>query len=266
MTKMATVWRRWRFDSPVQRTAWRAWYSFDADNDTDGENVPDYDFSFSCLAGVKTAITVPRLLRETVRLRGGPVDPLLSWRNARRFGESANWGKVQLTWVENDNNVDARPDEDPHERWEGVIASGTEEFPQVGGPPVGPYNNRYEADLDNSGKMKLYYLPEDRRIHLSGADTSWLKVDYNYDGKLDMEFRYRDADHDGVIDTWEVDVNGDGVPDRTAHVAHPHSRPVPLSYKSLTMFLQPEPGPSACRQSGFDRRIKRCTEKDRNTL
>jgi uncharacterized protein DUF4861 len=211
-------------------------YSFDADNDTDGENVHDYDFSFSALAGVKAAITVPQLLMETGRLRGGPVDPLLSWRNARRLGESANWGKVQLTWVENDNNVDSRPHGDPHERWEGVIASGTEEFPQVGGPPVGPYNNRYEADLDNSGKMKLYYLPEDRRIHLSGADTGWLKVDYDYDGKLDMEFRYRDTDHDGVIDTWEVDVDGDGVPDRTVHLAHPHSRPVPLSYKSLTTF------------------------------
>jgi len=211
-------------------------YSFDADNDTDGDNVHDYDFSFSCLTAAKSAITVPRLLMETVRLHGGPVDPLLSWRNARRFGESANWGKVQLTWVENDNNVDSRPDGDAHERWEGVIASGTDQFPQVGGPPVDPYNSRYEADLDNSGKMKLYYLAEDHRIHLSGADTGWLKVDYNYDGKVDMEFRYLDSDHDGVIDTWEIDVDGDGTPDRTVHVAHPHSRPVPLSYKSLTMF------------------------------
>ena len=210
-------------------------YSFDADNDTDGYNVHDYDFSFSCLAA-KNGITVPRMLMETIRLRGGPVEPLLSWRNARRFGESANWQKVQLTWVENDNNVDSSPDGDPHERWEGVIASGTDQFPQVGGPPVGPFNNRYEADLDNSGKMKLYYSPEDHRIHLFGADTAWLKVDYNYDGKVDMEFRYRDTDHDGVIDTWEVDADGDGVPDRTVHLPHPHSQPVPLNYKSLTTF------------------------------
>jgi hypothetical protein len=211
-------------------------YSFDADNDTDGENVHDYDFSFSCVSAGKRAITIPRSLMETVRLRGGPVEPLLSWRNARRFGESAPWGKIQLTWVENDNNVDSRPGGDPHERWEGVIASGTGDFPQVGGPPVGPYNSRYEADLDNSGKMKLYYSAEDHRIHLSGADTGWLKVDYNYDGKVDMEFRYRDTDHDGVIDTWDVDVDGDGNPDRTVHVAHPHSQQVPLNYKSLTAF------------------------------
>jgi len=211
-------------------------YSFDADNDTDGDNVHDYDFSFSCLAAGKRTITIPRTLMETVRLRGGPVDPLLSWGNARRFGESTNWDKVQLTWVENDNNVDSRPDGDPRERWEGVIASGTDQFPQVGGPPVGLYNNRYEADLDNSGKMKLYYLSEDHRIHLSGADTGWLKVDYNYDGKMDMEFRYRDTDRDGIIDTWEIDVDGDGTPDRTVHVARPRSQPVPLSYRALTTF------------------------------
>ena len=211
-------------------------YSFDADNDTDGENVHDYDFSFSCLSAAHRAITVPRSLMETVRLRGGPVDPLLSWQNARRFGESADWGKVQLTWVENDNNVDSGRGGDPHERWEGVIASGTDAFPQVGGPPVGPYNSRYEGDLDNSGKMKLYYLAEDHRIHLSGADTGWLKVDYNYDGKMDMEFRYRDSDHDGIIDSWDIDVDGDGKPDRTVHAAHPHSQPVPLHYKSLTAF------------------------------
>ncbi len=210
-------------------------YSFDADNDTDGDNVHDYDFSFSCLTAGHS-VTVPRALMKTVRLRGGPVAPLLSWRNARHFGESADWGKVQLTWVENDNNVDSRPGGDPHERWEGVIASGTKDFPQVGGPPVGLFNNRYEADLDNSGKMKLYYSPEDRRIHLHGADTGSLKVDYNYDGKLDMDFEYRDTDHDGVIDTWTIDVDGDGVPDRTVHIPHPRARPVPLQYQSLTAF------------------------------
>lgn len=210
-------------------------YSFDADNDTDGDNVHDYDFSFSCLAAGHS-VTIPRALMETVHLRGGPVEPLLSWKNARRFGESAGWGKVQLTWVENDNNIDSHPGGDPHERWEGVIASGTKDFPQVGGPPVGIFNSRYEADLDNSGKMKLYYSPEDRRIHLRGAEKGSLQVDYNYDGKLDMDFEYRDTDHDGIFDTWTVDVDGDGVPDRTVHIPHPRPQPVPLHYRSLTAF------------------------------
>ena len=112
------------------------------------------------------------------------------------------------------------------------MPAGTINSPQVGGPPVGPYNNRYEADLDNSGKMKLYYLAEDHRIHLSGADTGWLKADYNYDGKVDMEFRYRDTDQH----SWDIDVNADGKPDRTVHTAHPHAQPVPLKYKQLTTF------------------------------
>jgi hypothetical protein len=171
---------------------------------------------------------------ERIHLRGGPVEPLLAWKNARRFGENAPWREVMFTWVENDNNVDSRPDGDPHERWEGVITNGSEQFPQVGGPPVSPFNTRYELDLDNSGQMKLYYSPIDKRLHLFGADSGWLKVDYNYDGKVDMEFRYKDTDHDGFIDTWEVDIDGDGEPDRSFHVEDPHAQIVPLTYKSMT--------------------------------
>ena len=75
-----------------------------------------------------------------------------------------------------------------------MIASPTAKFPQVGGPPVGPYNTRYETDLDNSGRMQLYYSDVDRRIHLRGAEEAWLKADYNFDGKVDFEIRYEDSD------------------------------------------------------------------------
>ena len=213
-------------------------YSFDADNDTAGDNPHDYDFSFSCLssrdAKGEATIPVPPALMERIELRGAPVEPLLAWQNAREFGENAPWKKVMFTWVENDNNIDSRPNGDPHERWEGVITPGAEQFPQVGGPAVSPFNSRYELDLDNSGKMKIYYSPIDRRFHLLGADAAWLKVDYNYDGKVDMEFRYIDADHDGVIDTWEVDIDGDGKSDRSFHVEHSPWQIVPLTYKSMT--------------------------------
>lgn len=215
-------------------------YGFDADNDTTGDNPHDYDFSLTCTAARgandRTTVPVPAALTEHVDLPGGPADPVLAWKHARKFGENAPWGKVLLTWVENDNNVDSQPGGDPHERWEGVLNSGSEFFPQVGGPPVGPYNARYETDTDNSGKMKLYYSPADRRLHLLGADHSWLKVDYNFDGKMDAEFRYLDADGDGKIDTWEVDVDGDGRPDHTIHVPHEPSRNVPLDYKPLVAF------------------------------
>jgi len=215
-------------------------YGFDADNDTAGDNPHDYDFSFTCLAsrtaGDHTTVPVPAALMEHIDLPGGPAEPLLAWKYARKFGEHAPWGKVLLTWVENDNNVDSQPGGDPHQRWEGVISSGSEFFPQIGGPPVGPYNARYEVDTDNSGKMKLYYLPADRRLHLLGADQSWLKVDYNFDGKMDMEFRYRDTDGDGKIDTLEVDTDGDGRPDHTIHLPHGPAPLVALDYKPLVAF------------------------------
>lgn len=49
-----------------------------------------------------------------------------------------------------------------------------------------------------------------------------------------MEFRYKDADHDGTIDTWEVDIAGDGKPDRSFHIENPPWQIVPLTYKSMT--------------------------------
>jgi hypothetical protein len=213
-------------------------YSFDADNDTAGDNPHDYDFSFTGLSSHDpkdgATIPVPSALMERIQLRGGPVEPLLAWQNARKFGENAPWKEVMFTWVENDNNVDSRPNGDPHERWEGVITNGTEQFPQVGGPPVSPFNTRYELDLDNSGKMRLYYSSIDKRFHLLGADSGWLKVDYNYDGKVDMDFRYKDTDNDGVIDTWDVDIDGDGKPDRSFHLEHAPRQLVPLAYKSMS--------------------------------
>jgi hypothetical protein len=215
-------------------------YGVDADNDTTGDRLHDYDFSLTALASRRpndgATIPIPESLMERIRLPGGPAAPLLSWKNARKFGESSPWGKVLLTWVENDNNIDSRPQGDPHERWEGVINSKSEFFPQVGGPPVSPYNSRNEVDLDNSGKMGLYYSPVDRRIHLRGADEGWLKADYDYNGTVDMAFLYKDTDRDGVIDAWEIDVDGDGKSERSIHLSRPPSEAVPFKYAALTRF------------------------------
>ena len=52
-----------------------------------------------------------RSLTEKITLRGYPADPVLSWRSARAFGEKADWGRVLMAWVENNNNIDSRPDE-----------------------------------------------------------------------------------------------------------------------------------------------------------
>jgi hypothetical protein len=212
-------------------------YSFDADNDATRAMKHNYDFGFTCLASRKQddgrTIPLPPQLTESITLHSIPAGPVLGWKHARKFGESADWGRILMAWVEDDNNVDSRPDGDPHNRWEGVIASGTEHFPQVGGPPVGPFNVRYEADLDNSGRMQLYNSPVDGRIHLRGADEGWLKADYDHDGKVDFAIFYVDTDKDGIVDTWKFDLDGDGTVDRTMRAMY-RPKPVPLHYATLS--------------------------------
>ncbi len=213
-------------------------YSFDADNDTSGNNVHDYDFSFSCHGPHdrqgRPTIEIPSNLTQRITLRGGPTEPLLAWNKARQFGESANWEKVLLTWVENDNNIDSNPTRDSHERWEGVIAEGNADFPAIGGPTVGIFNSRYELDLKNRSKLRLYLSNVDHRFHLFGAERGWLKVDYNFDGKTDMEFRYRDTNGDGIVDTWEIDYDGDGSVDRSRHISDAKWSFVPRDYGRMT--------------------------------
>jgi hypothetical protein len=80
--------------------------------------------------------------------------------------------------------------------------------------------------------MQLYYSAADRRIHLRGADEGWIKADYDFDGKVDLEIRYEDTDGDGVIDTWKTDLDGDGTFDRTVHSVR-KADPVPLAYEVL---------------------------------
>jgi hypothetical protein len=81
--------------------------------------------------------------------------------------------------------------------------------------------------------MELYYSPADRRIHLRGSDEGWLKADYNFDGNVDFQFSYSDADRDGIIDTWKTDVDGDGVYERTVQ-SRARAKPVPLRYRRLS--------------------------------
>ncbi len=97
-----------------------------------------------------------------------------------------------------------------------------------------PFNNRYELDLKNRSKLRLYLSGVDHRFHLYGADRAWLKVDYNFDGKPDMAFRYKDSDGDGIIDTWEVDYDGDGTIDYRTHIADAKWAFVPRAYASMT--------------------------------
>jgi len=124
-----------------------------------------------------------------------------------------------MTWDENDLNTAYRVDRSTYERWEGVIASASTEpnyeMIRVGGPDCGPVNKRYEIILQPKSQNEYYYNPGDRRIHLKNSDKAWLKVDYDYDTKVDMTYEWLDKDQDGIKDQISLDVDGDGIPDDT---------------------------------------------------
>jgi len=198
-------------------------YSFDVDNDTDWLNRRDYDFSFNC----NGPVTITEGATEREKLRDGSLtDPYVPWSSLSKVAESAPWVLDTLIWDEIDNNVNVLNDyERWHERWEGV-----------GGYPMKEGNKRYETDKDYSGKMQLYYTPVDRRIHLTGAETGKINIDYDFDNKIDAVITYADTDNDGFFDTWSYDANADGAPDRT-YKAEPRAVPVRTCYPDLPNAL-----------------------------
>ena len=210
-------------------------YSMDIDGDAGTDTDHDYDFSLSAFGPV----TYDRSLCRSLNLRGVDTGLFIRWDKARDFAQTAVWRGTHLTWDENDCNVDPVEGRMHHERWEGVINYGSDRFPQIGGPSCGQYNKRNEVDKDNSGHFNFYFSPVDRRLHLFGAETGWIDVDYNYDGLVDMRIVMDDADYDGFFDTWRYDVDGDGTYDRE-YASTPDEEPVlPFSYEILhERFLQ----------------------------
>jgi len=203
-------------------------YSFDLDNDATPDR-PDYDFSITALGNVQ----VPDELATTFPLRGGGKLTYVAWEHGREVAEWAPWSRAELCWDEDDNNVHPQGEERVHERWEGVIAHGSEHFPQEGGPSGGPFNKRYEVDNDCSGRLELYCSGIDRRIHLRGAEFGWLDADYNHDGQVDLRFRYQDTDGNGFFDTWHLDCDADGQDDWSATMSDEQVRLVPWNYDEM---------------------------------
>lgn len=196
-------------------------WSFDADDDSYGERTHDYDVSVTAVAEEgKPAKIDPGLLTSTT-LRGLPTQGWLSRDKALEFAGQAPWVKALLTWDEMNANTEENVQRDPHERWEGVIARGSQGFPQVGGPACSPLNKRNELAPSpvrrpsdgGSARMRLYYDPTDRRLHLYGASDGWLHVDYNLDGKVDAVYQCVDDDGDGLFDRRAIDIDGDGTVD-----------------------------------------------------
>ncbi|HUU30025.1 MAG TPA: hypothetical protein VM123_19645, partial [archaeon] len=204
-------------------------YSMDIDNDAHAGNRHDYDFSITSLGPV----TLPESCCIRLDIRGIKTAPVFKWAEMRQFAKMQQWGKTLLTWDENDNNIDPRPGSMHYERWEGVLNHGSEFMPQVGGPSCGPYNKRNEIDRDRSGEFRFYYSPVDRRFHLLGAEMGWIKVDYDYDDRLDMVILIEDTDQNGFFDTWKYDIDGDNDFERICRVPCDTATIYPFDYKTL---------------------------------
>ncbi len=226
-------------------------YSMDADGDAYGRRAYDYDFSITGLAG-KTppsaekpggcAVKVTDDVSSSMKLRGIPAHRLLRWDAARKFAQEAPWQKACLTWDEMNANTSRNPGGDPHERWEGILNHGSDNFPQIGGPPCSPLNKRNEIVIKPASPLRFYYDPTDRRLHLlgTGAADGWIDVDYDLDGKLDARYTYIDDNQDGIFDRRRIDLDADGKPEFDWKMKGTDVRELRLEYQSLSAFYRQE--------------------------
>ncbi|MBM3290793.1 MAG: hypothetical protein FJY92_11640, partial [Candidatus Hydrogenedentes bacterium] len=186
--------------------------SFDADGDATLDNQHDYDVSITARAP-KGGLALPEGSTETFDLRGAPTAPTLTFAAAQAFPQQAAWDGLLLTWDENDDNVEGVEYKGRRENWEGVVAPAIEGFEAVPGTHCGTLNKRFELAAHTGKPATIYFHPADHRIHLLGAKRAWLDVDANCDRATDMKYAMTDSDGDGMLDTWNIDVDADGKPD-----------------------------------------------------
>lgn len=191
-------------------------YSIDADDDAYGKDTHNYDFSVTALPP-EEGLSSAAWHSEALDIRGVKTLPVVPWDKCMEFGQQAKWGKAMLTWDEINSNTDEKPEQDPHERWEGILNAKSKhgDFEQVGGPPSSPFNKRVEVTADPVSPLALYFDDVDQRLHLLGADYGYMDVDFNLDGELDAAYTWKDEDNDGKLDIREADVDGDGTVDFT---------------------------------------------------
>jgi uncharacterized protein DUF4861 len=216
-------------------------YSFDADADAYGARPYDYEFSITALAG-GSPLKLPHEMTHSFEIRGLPTDRVLRWDVAQKFADNSPWTKACLTWDEMNANTEHRVDHDPHERWEGVIAHKSENFPQIGGPPCGKLNKRNEIVENPASPLVLYHDATDHRLHLLGTGRAegWLDVDFDLDGRTDARYTYIDADENGIFDHRRIDLDADGTAEFDWKMQTGDVCRVELEYESLSAFYRRE--------------------------
>ena len=214
-------------------------YSIDADDDAYGKDTHNYDFSVTALPP-EEGLSSAAWHSEALDIRGVKTLPVVPWDKCMEFGQQAKWGKAMLTWDEINSNTDEKPEQDPHERWEGILNAKSKhgDFEQVGGPPSSPFNKRVEVTADPVSPLALYFDDVDQRLHLLGADYGYMDVDFNHDGELDAAYTWKDTDNDGKLDVREADVDGDGTVDFT-QTLKPGGKTFSLTFEGLPEVYKP---------------------------
>jgi len=180
---------------------------------------------------------------ESLKVRGIPTGPILKRSAAQEYLRSVTWARVLMAWNENDLNIAWHDPDDRIERWEGLIAAPSTEagfyMSQIGGPNCGPFNKRYELVLRPAGPNEFYFNPADHRVHIKHSNKTWLKVDYDGDRKVDMDYRWIDCNGDGIMDRIEVDVDGEGTVDDAWDLDVAGVRPVRWTFEGLSGAYAP---------------------------
>jgi len=215
-------------------------YSFDADDDAYGRRPYNYDFSITAYADPNHLLHLPPEVLESTSLRGLPTQPWLKRNAAEQAAIEADvWIRAKLTWDEMNANTEAGVDRDPNERWEGIIAHGSENFKPVGGPSTSPHNKRYEVSLEPIAPMRLYLDETDHRLHLFGAKDGWINVDFDYDGSIDAWYTWVDENGDGRFDRRRLDLDNDGTVDFDWPTQAGTVREVPLDWETIKDLYVP---------------------------
>lgn len=225
-------------------------WSFDADPVPGKQR--DFDVSLSaCAAGWTDEkdresdfnMHLGKEQTETFTVRGIPTGTVLRRSSARDYLQTVTWERIIMAWDENDLNIAWNIPDDTIERWEGVIAAPSTDkgfhMARVGNPHCGPFNKRYELVLKPTGPNEFYFNPADHRIHIKNSDRTWIKADYNYDLKTDMNYLWVDTNHDGVMDRVNIDVDGDSIMDDSYDIDVSGIKPIKWIFRDVNESFAP---------------------------